>query len=94
MLIPEPNVVAKGIKYADCLGLSFSINPKMNPTCNKSQGLREDRVSPMEKKKDWLLGRQLIIIITVNVYYNNFVLEILGHTPLLSSESLSVSRGT
>ena len=42
-----------------------------------------------------MLGRQLIIIIiTVNVYYNNFVLEILGHTPLLSSESLSVSRGT
>lgn len=95
MLIPEPNVVAKGIKYADCLGLGFSITPKMTPTCNKSQGLREDRVSPMEKKKDWMLGRQLIIILTtVNVYYNNFVLEILGPTPLFSSESLSLSRGT
>lgn len=95
MLIPEPNVVAKRIKYADHLGLGFSITHKMNLTCNKSQGLREDRVSPMEKKKDWMLGRQLIIIITtINVYYINFVLESLGSPPLLSSESLSVSRGT
>ena len=49
----------------------------------------------MEKKKDWMLGRQLIIIIiTINVYYTNFVPEILDHTSLPSSESLSVGRGT
>lgn len=52
LLIPEPTIVAKGIKCADCPGLGFSNAPKVNPTSNKSQGRREDRVSPMEKKKD------------------------------------------
>lgn len=97
MLIPEPNIVAKGIKCADCPGLGFSTTPKMNTIPNTPQGLRDDRISPMEKKKDWMWGRQIITTgittIIINVRNINFVVEILGHTPLYSSESLSVGRG-